>query len=126
MMFFMRFVIMHIVSMWWFFIHVVSMWWFLWELLLLKVFFNMKRYYAYVWWRVKMCEFCRYAFWRDFKYNQYNYFFSIERDCESIFRFVSILFKCDFNVIISLVWWGSGRCLGVWVKIFGFCEYAFL
>ena len=34
----------------------------------------MKRYYAYVWGWVKMCEFCKYAFSRDFKYNEYNYF----------------------------------------------------
>ena len=27
-------------------------------------------------------------------------FFSMKRDCEIIFRFVSILFLCDFNVII--------------------------
>ena len=42
-MVFMRIVSMHIVNMLWFFMHIVSMRWLLWELLLLKVIFNMKR-----------------------------------------------------------------------------------
>ena len=43
-----------------------------------------------------------------------------------ITRLVSILFERDFNVIIFLYGWGPERCLGVWVKIFGVCRYAFL
>ena len=49
MLVFMRIVSMHIVNMWQFFMHIVSMWWFLWELLLLKLIFNTKRYYVCVW-----------------------------------------------------------------------------
>ena len=42
--------------------------------------------------RVKMCKFCRYAFYKyNYKY-KHNYFFSIKRVCESISRFVSIPF----------------------------------
>ena len=39
---------------------------------------------------VKMCEFCSYIV-------AFNIIFSIKRDHESLFRFVIILFKCDFK-----------------------------
>ena len=39
---------------------------------------------------VKMCEFCGYIV-------AFKIIFSIKRGHESIFRFVSILFKCDFK-----------------------------
>ena len=45
------------------------------------------------------CEFYRYAFLTRL-------FFSMKRDHENIFRFMSILFLRDFNVIIFLVWMG--------------------
>ena len=54
---------------------------YLWELLLLKVSFSEKGVYVYVW----GVSFCGYAFltWL---------LFSMKRDHENIFRFISILF----------------------------------
>ena len=51
--------------------------------------------------------------------------FSIKRDHENIFRFLSILFLCDFNVIIFLVWMRVIGMFGGISKIFSICKYPF-
>ena len=63
----------------------VFMRWFLWELILVR-----KRVKSMFEKSVKMCEFCSYIV-------AFNIIFSIKRDHESLFRFVIILFKCDFK-----------------------------
>ena len=55
-----------------------------------KIIFSMKKGYVYVWERVSFAGML-------FNMMINVIFFSIKRDCESIFRVVSILFECDFK-----------------------------